>query len=270
MRVCVGRLFPAACAALIALAAVPASGQTVDEIVASHIKARGGYEKLKAIQTIKISRTFATNFSAVKVDYFKKRPNLLRIEQTPKGQTAPIPRAINAEGAWDTVQGKVVMRPGRVALEGRELDADFDGLLVDWKEKGHTVTLEGKESIGGSEAHKLKVKTKGGSERFVYIDTKTFMETAQSGRWLLSQMDPKTKEFRYMDSVWTFSDFRDVDGVKFPFSVDEERTQYAGPNADIPITTSTAIYTDKIELNVPMADSLFAPPAATGAGDGKW
>lgn len=262
MRVSVRRLFPAACAALLALAAVPAAAQTVDEIVASHIKARGGYEKLKAIQTIKISRTFATNFSAVKVDYFKKRPNLLRIEQTPKGQTAPIPRAINADAAWDTTQGKVTLRPERVAVEGRELDADFDGLLVDWKQKGHTVTLEGKEPFGGSEAYKLKVVTKGGSTRHVYVDTKTFMETGQSGRWLTPQMDPKTKEFRYMDSVWTFSDFRDVDGVKFPFSVDEERTQYAGPNANIPITTSTAIYTDKIELNVPMDDTLFAAPAA--------
>ena len=268
MRVSVSRLSVAALAALFAVAAIPVSAQTVDEIVAKHIQARGGYEKLKAIQTIKISRTFATNFSAVKVEYFKKRPNLLRIEQTPKGQTAPIPRAINSEGAWDTVQGKVVTRPERVAIEGRELDADFDGLLVDWKEKGHTVTLAGKESIGGSEAHKLKVVTRGGSERFVYIDTKTFLETGQSGRWLLPQTDPKTKEFRYMDSVWVFSDFRDVEGVKFPFSVDEERTQYAGANADIPITTSTAIYTDKIELNVPMADSLFTTPPS--GGDGKW
>jgi hypothetical protein len=268
MRVSARRLFPAACAMFCALAAIPVSAQTVDEIVAKHIQARGGYEKLKAIQTIKISRTFATNFSAVKVEIFKKRPNLLRIEQTPKGQPAAIPRGINAEGAWDTVQGKVTMRPERVAVEGRELDADFDGLLVDWKQKGHTVTLEGKDTIGGSEAYKIKVVTKGGSERLVYIDTKSFMETGQAGRWLTPQMDQKTKAFRYMDSVWIFSDFRDVDGVKFPFSVDEDRTQYAGPNADIPITTSTAIYTDKIEVNVPMADTLFAPPSA--AGDGKW
>jgi hypothetical protein len=270
MRVSARRLFPAACAVLLSLSAAAASAQTVDEIVAKHIQARGGYDKLKAIQTIKISRTFATNFSASKVEIFKKRPNLLRIEQTPKGQPAPIPRGINAEGAWDMVQGKMTMRPERVAVEGRELDADFDGLLVDWKGKGHTVTLEGKETIGGSEAHKLKVVTKGGTERFVYIDTKTFMETGQSGRWLTPQVDPKTKAFRYMDSIWIFSDFRDVDGVKFPFSIDEDRTQYAGANAEIPITTSIAIYTDKIELNVPMADTLFAPPSAAGAGDGKW
>lgn len=265
MRVSVGRFLPGACAVLVALATLPVSAQSVDDIVARHIQARGGYDKLKAVQTIKITRTVATPFSAVKVVTYKKRPNLLRIEQTPKGQPAAIPRGINAEGAWDIVQGKPTMRPEKVAMEGREFDADFDGLLVDWKQKGHTVTLDGTEAIAGSEAYKLKVVTKGGSTRYVYIDTKTSMETAQSGRWLIPQMDPKTKEFRFMESVWVFSDFKDVDGVKFPFTVDEERVQWAGTT---PITTSNATYTEKIELNVPMEDSLFAPPPA--GGDGKW
>ena len=268
MRVSVGRIVPGIGAALVVLAGAAASAQTVDDIVAKHIQARGGYDKLKAIQTIKLTRTVATPFSAVQVVTYKKRPDLLRIEQTPKGQTAAIPRVINAEGAWDIVQGKPALRPERVAIEGRELDADFDGLLVDWKQKGHTVTLEGTENIGGSDAHKLKVVTKGGSERYVFIDTKTFMETGQSGRWLLPQTDPKTKEFRYLESTWTFGDFRDVDGVKFPFSVDEERIQMAGTT---PITTSNATFTEKIELNLPMADALFAPPSATaGGGNGKW
>ena len=234
-----------------------AAAQSVDEIVTKHIAARGGYDKIKAIQTIKITRTVATPFSSVAVVTYKKRPNLVRIDQTPKGQTVATSRGINADGAWDVVQGKVVMRPENVTLEGRETDADFDGLLVDWKEKGHSVTLEGKESIGGSEAHKLKVTTKGGSVRLVFIDTKTFMETGVSGVVLLPGVDPRTKGPRTQQSAWTYGDFRDVNGVKFPYSVDEERT--AGP-----ITTSMAHFTEKIEVNVPLEDSFFAPPPAGG------
>ena len=125
------------------LSAVPALAQTVDELVARHIEARGGYDKLKAINTLKITRTIATPFTSVEVVTYRKRPDLLRIDQTPKGQTAAIPRGINAAGAWDVTQGKVMMRPEALAVEGREIDGDFDGLLVDWKEKGHTVTYEG-------------------------------------------------------------------------------------------------------------------------------
>lgn len=230
-----------------------ASAQTVDELVSKHIAARGGYEKLKAIDTVKITRTVATPFTNVEVVIYKKRPNLIRWEQTPKGQTTAIPRAINATGAWDLAQGKVVMRPEVVAIEGRETDGDFDGLLVDWKEKGHTVTLEGKETVGTVDTYKLKVTTKGGTVREVYLDAATFLEAQIVGKVKLPARDPKTKEHRFNDTTMVFSDYRDVNGVKFPFAIDEERT--GGP-----ITQSFAHFTQTIEINVPMTDALFAAP----------
>lgn len=233
--------------------AVPASAQTVDELVARHIEARGGYEKLKAIQTLKLTRTVATPFSSVQVVIYKKRPNLIRWEQTPKGQTTAVPRAINSTGAWDIVGEKVVMRPETIAIEGRETDGDFDGLLVDWKEKGHSVTLAGKEKVGTVDAYRLTVTTRGGAVRDVYLDAATYLEAQIVGKVRLPQMDPKTKEHRFNDTTLVFSDYRDVNGVKFPFAVDEERI--GGP-----ITQSFAIYTDKIEVNVPMEDALFAVP----------
>lgn len=244
-----------AVAAFLLIGSVAPSAQSVDDIVANHIAARGGYDKIKAIETIKITRTVATQFSSVAVVMYKKRPALLRIEQTPKGQPAAIPRGINADGAWDMVQGKLTMRPPKVAAEAQQIDADFDGLLVDWKQKGHRVELVGTEPFGGSTAHRLRVTTQGGYVRDIFIDTKSYMETGMTGKVLLPAMDPKTGEPRTQDSTFIYSDFRDVNGVKFPFNIDEDRT--AGP-----ITQSFAIYTDKIEVNVPMEDALFAAPAA--------
>lgn len=234
--------------------ATAASAQTVDELVAKHVTARGGYEKLKAIDTLKITRTIATPFTSVQVVMFKKRPNLLRIEQTPKGQTQASVRGINAEAAWDVAQGKVITRPEAIALEGREIDGDFDGLLVDWKEKGHTVTFEGKDKVGLNDAYKLKVTTKGGTVREVYLDANTFLEAQVVGTVRLPALDPRTKQHRSYLTTIVFSDYRDVNGVKVPFSIDEERIEG-------PITQSFAIYTEKVEANVPMEDSLFAPPA---------
>jgi hypothetical protein len=240
-------------ASLSVVSAAPASAQTVDELVARHIEARGGYEKLKAIQTLKITRTDATPFTSVQVVTYRKRPNLIRWEQTPKGQTAAVPRAINATGAWDIVQGKVVMRPEPLAVEGRETDGDFDGLLVDWKEKGHTVSFEGREKLGTADAYKLRVTTRGGAVREVFLDAGTYLEAQMVGKARLPQVDPRTKDYRFNDTTLVFSDYREVNGVKFPFAVDEERT--GGP-----ITQSFAAYTDKIEVNLPLDDALFAPP----------
>ncbi len=237
------------------LGATAVSAQTVDELVAKHIAARGGEEKLKAIESIKITRTIATPFTSVQVVTFKKRPNLLRIEQTPKGQTETSVRGINGEAAWDVTQGKVVTRPDVVATEGREIDSDFDGLLVDWKAKGHTVTYEGKDKVGLNDAHRLKVTTKGGTVRDVYLDANTFLESQVTGRVRLPALNPRTKDHRFYTTTIVFSDYRDVNGVKFPFSIDEERIEG-------PITQSFAIYTDKIEVNVPMDDALFVPPGS--------
>jgi hypothetical protein len=248
-----------ALAASMSWLAAAASAQTVDELVSKHIAARGGYEKLKAINTVKITRTVGTPFTTVRVVIYKKRPNSIRWEQTPKGQTTAMPRAINATAAWDLTQGKVVTRPETIAVEGRETDGDFDGLLVDWKEKGHTVTFEGKDKVGMTDAYKLKVTTRGGTVREVYLDATTFLEAQIVGKVRQPAMDPRTKEYRFNDTIMVFSDYRDINGVKYPFAIDEERTGGG-------ITQSFAHFTEKIEVNVPMDDSLFATPAGPPTG----
>jgi hypothetical protein len=246
-----------AAAALVALGvAAPAAAQTADEIVARHLAARGGEAKLKAIQTIKVTRTVGTPFTRVNVVIYRKRPNLLRVEQAPAGQPT-LARGINADAAWDTgAGGKVTLRPPLIAAEARDLEADFDGdLLVDWKAKGHTVELEGKEALSGSDAFKLKVTTKSGAVRTIHLDAATYLDRQHSGVNTL----PNGRKSQF---VMTFGNWQDVQGVKFAFDLDEERN-------DGQITQSFATYTQKIELNAPMEDTLFATPAGATAPAGK-
>jgi hypothetical protein len=239
---------------LLAVVAILASSpgavraQTVDEIVAKHIEARGGYERIKAIQTIRLTRTVATPFANVKVVISKKRPQLYRADQTAPGQP-PAPRGINADAAWDTAQGKVTLRPPDLAAETREIDGDFDGLLVDWKAKGHTVVLEGQEAISGTSTYKLKLTTKSGAVRYIYLDAKTYLDRRQTG---VLKAPGRQEQF-----VMDFSNWRPIEGVLFPMNVDEDRTGRG-------ITQSYATYTEKIELNVPIDDALFATPAGAG------
>jgi hypothetical protein len=98
--------------------------QTVDEIVARHIAARGGRDKLAAIQTVKLTRTVGNGIGTpLKVVIYKKRPNLFRLEQTPAQPGATMtPRGINAETVWDFAQGKPVPRETQLAAEARELE----------------------------------------------------------------------------------------------------------------------------------------------------
>jgi len=242
----VGVFLIVACLAYVTTS-VPASAQTVDELVARHIEARGGYQKLKAIHTLKITRTVATTFSDVRVIIYKKRPDLYRNEQGPTTPGAPLtPRVVNRERAWDVTQGKVVPRTEAAAAESRELDGDFDGLLVDWKDKGHAVTFEGREKLPSGDTYKLRVRTKSGAERTIYLDASTYLERRQAGVLNL----PGGRQFNV---VVDFDNYKEINGVKFAYDISEERT------GKEPVM-SLVIYTDTIEANVPMDDSLFAPP----------
>jgi hypothetical protein len=239
---------------LIAILALPslAAGQTVDEIVARHVAARGGMDRIKAIQTLKITRTVATGIgSTLRVVMYKKRPNLYRGEQGPIAPGAPMtPRGVNPDAAWDTAQGgKVVVRSGQAEADARDFDADFDGLLIDWKAKGHSVAFEGREKLPGGDALKLRVKTKGGSERAIYLDATTYLDRRHTGVLVL----PNVRRNVVID----FSNWQEVSGVKFPFDIIEDRT-----GGDIPVQ-SLVVYTEKIEANVPMGDELFATPKST-------
>ena len=260
------RLSFIAAGALVSLALAPgAPAQNVDDLVAKHVAARGGYDKLRAVQTIKITRTVATPFSNVKVVIYKKRPNLFRAEQTSPNQPM-VPRGINAEAAWDwwwalkriggTFAGlQPPMSASSAAAETRDIDGDFDGLLVDWKDKGHTVTFEGKEPVSGADAYKLKVTTKAGAVRYVYLDAKAYLERRQTGQVVLANN-------RRENTVIDFSNYKAIDAVQFPFNIDEDRT---GPQ----IAQSFATYTEKIELNLPMDDALFATPQTPAIGTPK-
>jgi hypothetical protein len=230
------------------LAASPAGGQTADELVARHIEARGGYERLKAVQSMRIVRTYGTFGANIPVVITKKRPALLRIDQTlPNGRTAA--RGVTPSVAWDrSPDGKVTERARDAAIETRELDADFDGLLVDYAQKGHKVVYAGRERIAGVDTHKLEVALASGGRRTVYLDADTFLERRQVGSMTLPQGNAKA------EVVLTFSDYREVGGLKFPFAIDEERNAY-------PVQT-IAIYTDRVELDVPVDDVLFGRPVS--------
>lgn len=232
---------------------LPAAAQTVDEIVARHIEARGGMKRLEAIETLKITRTVATGIgNPVRVVIFKKRPALYRGEQGPTTPGAPMTaRGVNAEDAWDTVQGKVVLRAEDLEAETREIDADFDGLLVNWKAKGHTVTFDGRAAMPGGEVLKLTVTTKSGVQREIYLDAATYLDRRHIGVMRL----PNAK----LHVVTDFANWREVNGVKFPFDITEDRT--GGIAAQ-----SLVIYTEQIEANVPMDDALFATPSGLGSG----
>jgi hypothetical protein len=229
--------------------------QSVEEILKRHLDARGGYERIKAIQSVKITRTVVTQFAELDVVILKKRPQSYRVEQSAPGQP-PVFRAVTPAAVWDLAGGKLTNRTPLAAAEARDLDGDFDGPLVDSKEKGHTLELTGREALPGGDAFKVQLSTKNGVTRTFYIDAATYLVRRITGVTNL----PGDRKANLETDILAH---KEAGGVKFPSDIQEDRTG-AGP------VQTVVSYTKAIEVNVPIDDALFAPPASATPVPGRF
>ena len=64
-------------------------------------------------------------------------------------------------------------------------ESDFDGPLVDYKEKGNQIELVGKEDVEGKPAYRLKLTSKKGEVRSYLFDAATYhlVNGKERARW---------------------------------------------------------------------------------------
>ncbi len=227
--------------------ALPVHAQTVDELIAKNIQARGGMEKLKSVQSLRMSgkMTFGQGMEAP-ITLELKRPKELRMEFTVQGLTGV--QAYDGSSGWMIMpfSGKKDPEPMTAdVVKALEVQADMDGPLVDYKAKGHKVELVGKEKVEGTDAYKLKVTLKNGDLRNIYLDSDSFLEIKSEGKRTVRGTEVETES--------SIGDYKEVDGIMFPFSIE------AGAKGS-PQKQKYSI--EKIQLNVPMEDSRFKMPAA--------
>lgn len=224
---------------LLTAVASPALGQTVDDIVAKNLKAKGGVEALKSTNTVRMTgKLTAPNAPAeMAMVMIAKRPNLVRREMTLNGMTTVF--ATDGSTVW-AKQGSGPTMP----ITGSQADqvkqgAEFDSVFLNYKEKGHTVELVGNETLKGVPVHHLKVVRKDGLIQDYYLDAQTGLET---------KMTMDTEQAGVKLKVDTeLSDYRDVGGRMVPFKMQQFTNG----------TTAALITFDKIEFNVPVDDALF-------------
>jgi outer membrane lipoprotein-sorting protein len=245
-------MFRRVCRAIVVLAVmVPRlSAQTVDEIIAKNVQARGGMEKLKSVQSIKstANMSMGPGMEAPGV-LIQKRPDLARLDFTVQGLTAV--QAYDGRTAWQIMPFMGKKDPEAMSAdETKELEemADLDGPLVDYKSKGHQVELLGKEKVEGTDAYKIKATLKNGDVQTIYIDSDSFLEIKEETKRMVRGSEQLIES--------SIGDYKDVDGVLFPFAM-ESGVKGSQEKQKLTIT--------KIELNVAADDSLFKMPTVAPA-----
>ncbi len=221
--------------------------QTLEDIIAMNLKAKGGLEKIKATSTVRLTGRVAAkdpdgNDVSATTTMLAKRPNLMRREQTANGRT--IVSAFDGKSLW-MAMGTMPPRAMSGSLDAYAQQGDeFDSVFVDYKEKGHSIVLVGKEKRDGRDVYHLRVKKKGGPPQHYYLDAETALEKEIS--FTVDQGGTPT-------TISTeLGDYREVDGRQVPFSIRQVVNGTVGATTRI----------DKVEFNVPADDSLFRMPAS--------
>jgi hypothetical protein len=145
----------------VVLAAHPASAQTVDEIVARNYASKGGLEKWKSIQTQRLTGAVSTQGIELGMVILGKRPNLGRQDLTIDMGQGPMTMVNIFDGAkaWmiNPMTGSdVPQEMGGPEGESVKDQSDFDGALIDYKAKGHTVELVGPATVGAALLHRRR------------------------------------------------------------------------------------------------------------------
>jgi hypothetical protein len=230
-----------------------AFAETAEELVAKNIQAKGGLEKLKAIQSVRMSGTQDNDGFKAAVTQENKRPDLVRETFALQGMTSI--QAYDGASGWQVRPFGGRKDPelmGEEDLRSLLLDADFDGPLVDYKEKGNKVESLGHDIVDGDDAYKLKVTLKNGDIIYYYLDPDTFLEIRKEQQLFLRG---SVQEF-----VVNLGSYKPVNGVMFPF------WSASGPKGADPLPNVTF---EKIEVNVPLEDTKFAVPATLKAAASK-
>ncbi len=221
--------------------------QTADELVQKNIQAKGGIEKIKAIKSVRITGKLngGGGFTALTVQE-NQRPNLVRETFSLQGMTAIT--AYDGSTGWQIQPFGGHKDPefmGEDDLRDLLLDADFDGPLVDYKEKGNTVEFMGHDVVDGDDALRLKVTLKDGDIVYYFLDPDTYLEIRK-----------EVQEFirgSVRESVVEMGSYKPVNGVMYPYSVSQGSK--ANPSAQ-------TVTVEKIEVNQAIDNADFAVPAS--------
>ena len=198
-----------------------AFAQTADEIIAKHIEAIGGKDKLSQLNSVYMeseTEVMGTQ-SATKTTVLNGKG--YRNESDFNGQT--IVQVMTDKGGW-------MINPFGGASDPTPLPDDqfkagedqvyIAGPLVDYAAHGGKVELQGQEKVGEVNAYKLKYTNKDNSESTYYIDPSTYylIQAVRKGNAMGQEVTITIK----------FSNHQKTDfGVVMPYTTDIDMGQFA-------------------------------------------
>lgn len=249
--------------AVLAIASFSVNAQTADEIIGNYLENTGGVDKWKSLEGFKWTAKINVQGMDLPLEFVQMKDGRQMSSALFQGKEIK-------QGVFD---GTTLWNTNFMTMQAEASDSettenfklninDFPDPFLNYKEKGYTVELMGKETIEGAETFKIKlvkepITVDGKKEEdvsYYYFDAENFVP-------IVVEAEIKAGPAKGLTSVTTLSDYQEVEGFYFPFSTKVGVKGQAGGEQAINLQT--------VELNPTVEDAIFKMPAPQTTEDKK-
>lgn len=222
------------------------STPTLDEIVTSHIAALGGADKIHAIHSFILRGTYHEGDLTGKTTVIQMRP-FYRVIGALDQPLKHLHEGYDGS-AWEYYPNPgIVVRTVAAAAAATRHSAMFDDPLVDHREHGTALLVDGTTEFAGRQAYVLHVTLADGFREDIFVDTTTHMIDGYG------RLVPFHAFGTRYSTRMEMSDYRPEGGVMMP-----HRTREVDSGTGKVLDEGTV---ESVEINPDLPLSIFSPPA---------
>ena len=218
----------------------PANGPTADQILAKYVTAVGGADAVNKVTSRVQTGTSTFGGYSVPIEIYSKAPDK-RISITKMANTESM-TAYDGKDGWMFSTGRPLREMNTADTEAAKMDADLH-LATDIQKEFSDWRVLPEEKVGDHQALVIRGRMPEKPPVKLYFDEQSGL-LVRLVRYAETPLGNNPTQIDY-------SDYRDVDGVKVPFS-----WTIARPG------NRFTIQIEKTQQNVPVDDAKFAKPSA--------
>lgn len=209
-------------------------GMTAEKIIEKYIEALGGRENLEKVKEIHQVNTLSMPGASVTIELYRKTPDKMTQIKKMNGM-------VMSKQVFDGEKGKIIAQGQEQQMQESMLkEMKFEAKMhkyLSYDELGIKTELVEMDQVKGQDVYKVKITMPNGNVRYDFYDT-------ESGLKLQSKSKTQT-QMGEIDMVRTFSDYKKVEGVKFPFTI------------KISGMRDMTMEVQKVEINQGIEESVF-------------
>lgn len=225
-------------AMLVTVIAQGAMAQSLDEIVDKHIEAIGGKAQLAELRSIRMECNLSVQGMDIPVVFTRVHNVGQRVDISAMGMDGYVITTPTAGWSYMPFMGQSAAEPmpEDQVKEGAD-ELDVQGLLFNYKDKGHKPELLGQEDVDGTACYKIKIVTQSGKERTIFVDTKNY--------YIIRTVAKAFVMGQEMEVTQNMGDYKKTDaGLVMPHSISGAFGQ-----GDLTVT--------KYDINKPVDEKIF-------------